>query len=46
MNYVLLKTVKCKCMFTEAHLEPGRAFTMELFCEMQKMFPRRCLTGF
>ena len=31
MNYVILKNVKCKIMFTEAYLEPSRTSTMELF---------------
>ena len=33
INYVLLKDVKCKVMFTEAYLEPSQTSMMELFCE-------------
>ena len=31
VNYVLLRNVKCKVLLTEAHLEPSRTSTMELF---------------
>ena len=31
MNYVFLKNVKCKVMFTEVYLEPSWTSTMELF---------------
>ena len=33
INYVLLKNVKCKVMFTEAYFEPSQTSTMELFCK-------------
>ena len=32
-NYVPLKNVKCKVMFTEAYLEPSQTSMMELFCK-------------
>ena len=38
MNYVVLKNVKCKVMFTEACLEPSRTSTMELFCKNSERF--------
>ena len=31
INYVLLKNIKYKVMFTEAYLEPSRISMMELF---------------
>ena len=34
MNYVLLKNVNCKVMFTEAYLESSKTSTMELFAEI------------
>ena len=33
INYVLLKNVKCKVMFTEAYLEPSKTSMIKLFCK-------------
>ena len=55
VNYILLKNVKYKVMFTEVYFEPSRISMMELFREnskrlvvtiFAKKLPRRCLTGF
>ena len=32
INYVLLKNVKCKVVFSEAYLKPHWISTMELLC--------------
>ena len=46
MNYVLLKNVNCKVMFTEAYLESSKTSTMELFAEIVNSQKPKGSTGF
>ena len=50
INYILLKNVKCKVMFTDAYLGPSRTSAMELFCFFGTFFCKKglskCSTGF